>query len=354
MAPMVSSPLPSGNKQSVPPSSDVMSKSREERNNLKRKKNKEKQQRKKLRRARSKGSSRRNSLQQLSSQSESTTSLSVETNGLASRSQAASLRASGSSISCSSNNSCTSSSPHPFPTVALDHCETPQLAYEHLNEFLRIYLRENTKDRTPTRIWDPYYCDGSMKRIFEDLGFPSDMILHENKDFYKLIATPDTIPHHSMLVTNPPYSDDHIDRLLEFCITREVSHEVPCCVLLPNWVSRRPTYSSTVVKPALAAQYEIFYLTSAQPYTYTMPSWVSSNDRPGHVLDDGHTTPYLSSWYIFVPPSPAASRRSYLERMDALSKEISASWVVAKTAKGLKWKIDKKKPSKTSKKRHHL
>jgi len=59
------------------------------------------------------------------------------------------------------------------------------------------------------RVWDPYYCIGAVKRIFAEMGFAN--IIHENADFYQLIKNNNTnISLHEVLVTNPPYSDDHI------------------------------------------------------------------------------------------------------------------------------------------------
>ena len=250
---------------------------------------------------------------------------------------------------------------HEFDTNVLDHCETPKVAYEHLNDFLEILAkRSNNSNLKKTthqqlRIWDPYYCDGSMKRIFEDeLGYTN--IIHENVDFYELIKEKNKIPDHDVLVTNPPYSDDHIHRLLDFCITTELPNQIVVCLLLPNYVSRQVDYIERFVKPNEAQMNELLYLGPIQPYIYTMPTWLSKEDRPSHVGENGQTTPYLSSWYIVVPRKKYQNiddndnntkTTSFLDIMDALSKsqqnqqQRKQGWVVAKTVKGLKWKINK-------------
>jgi hypothetical protein len=242
-------------------------------------------------------------------------------------------------------------------TNVLDHCETPRLAYEHIVEFLEL-LSQSLKSQKSTdiQIWDPYYCNGGMKRTFQSLGYTN--IIHENVDFYKPIRQESTIPMHQVLITNPPYSDNHIHRLLEFVIQIEIPKQRPVCLLLPNWVSRQPDYDERFVQPLAAKQCELFYLSPILPYTYTMPSWVNSHDRPEHVGDSGETTPYLSSWYIIIPSSFTSrcsgdgNNKSFMEKMDTLSKKqrpIKTTWVVAKTVKGLKWKIKKLRQNKGKK-----
>jgi hypothetical protein len=263
-----------------------------------------------------------------------------------------------------------------FPTNPLDHCETPKAAYQHVEKFLEVLfgfgnsgnVNSNSNSSSASAaaaigkkdicIWDPFYCNGTVKKLFLEMGFPN--VKNDNVDFYQLIQQDKArIPRHDVLVTNPPYSDNHIPRLLQFVVERQVPQRIPCCLLLPNWVARQADYVANFVEPLQKASHncELFYLSPLQPYTYTMPSWVRVSDRPSHVGCSGKTTPYLSSWYIVVP-SPnnksgsdnnknnngkSSSAGSFLERMDAVSKQEKphASWVVAKTVKGLKWKIKK-------------
>ena len=66
---------------------------------------------------------------------------------------------------------------HSFDTNVLDHCETPRAAYEHLREFLDVLGQSMKISTSSMRVWDPYYCDGAVKRIFTEMGF--DNIIHE-------------------------------------------------------------------------------------------------------------------------------------------------------------------------------
>jgi hypothetical protein len=129
-------------------------------------------------------------------------------------------------------------------------------------------------------------------------------------------------------MTNPPYSEDHIELLLEFVTMK--NNNRPFCLLMPNWVARKKEYSS------LIGNANLFYLSPVEAYTYTMPSW---NEKPSHVSSaTGQTTPYLSSWYICLNNDNLAMEQK-LDKMAKLQKP--KDWVVAKTIKGLKWKIQK-------------
>lgn len=54
---------------------------------------------------------------------------------------------------------------------------------------------------------------------------------NECEDFYARIAAHD-LPRHDVLVTNPPYSGDNVERLLQHC----KGAGVPFALLMPNWV----------------------------------------------------------------------------------------------------------------------
>jgi hypothetical protein len=66
-----------------------------------------------------------------------------------------------------------------------------------------------------------------------------------------------------------------------------------------------------------------------------MPAWAQ---RPDHVGQDGLTTPFLSSWYICAQGQTEAIASALDEK---IKPEVSPEWVVARTSKGTKWKIQK-------------
>ena len=67
---------------------------------------------------------------------------------------------------------------HPFKTEFGDHFSTSNVA---LCDFVPV-LKCLRDERREFRVYDPYYCDGSVKQRLKDLGFPN--VIHENRDFY--------------------------------------------------------------------------------------------------------------------------------------------------------------------------
>merc|ERR1711959_606177 len=70
---------------------------------------------------------------------------------------------------------------------------------------------------------------GTMKKHLKSLGFHT--VYNECEDFYALIRE-GRVPPHDVLVTNPPYSRGHAQRLLHFCN----AHDKPYFLLLPDYV----------------------------------------------------------------------------------------------------------------------
>lgn len=64
-----------------------------------------------------------------------------------------------------------SASALPFQTDDADHAETPLNAYKDIVILLDVFARNINKTRTTLRIYDPYYCDGSVIEKLGSLGF---------------------------------------------------------------------------------------------------------------------------------------------------------------------------------------
>ena len=62
-----------------------------------------------------------------------------------------------------------------------------------------------------------------LSKNFKTLGWSK--VVNVNKDFYKDIQE-HTLPNYDVLVTNPPYSFDHIEKILSFC--QKNRHQVFC------------------------------------------------------------------------------------------------------------------------------
>ena len=69
----------------------------------------------------------------------------------------------------------------------------------------------------------------------QSLGF--NRVYNRKEDFYESIKQK-RIPQHDVLVTNPPYSLDHIPKLLEYCS----QSKKPFFLLMPNFVYVKDFY----------------------------------------------------------------------------------------------------------------
>ena len=82
----------------------------------------------------------------------------------------------------------------PFDIPSADHCETPSLAYAHIGPFLQHIATQLSPGQTPVKacaslkIWDPYFCSGTVIDRLKALGFPQ--VHNVNEDFYATIADP--------------------------------------------------------------------------------------------------------------------------------------------------------------------
>ena len=136
-----------------------------------------------------------------------------------------------------------------------DHCETCDTAVRDIAHVLRTLASTTlgaAVDSATLRLWDPYYCQGTVKVHYAKHGFP--LCHNRREDFYAVMQRPRAdLPKHDVVVTNPPFSGDHIQRALRFCV--ENGH-VPWCMLLPSSVLARPWWeemSESLQRGGLAA-----------------------------------------------------------------------------------------------------
>ena len=164
----------------------------------------------------------------------------------------------------------------PFSADPLDHAESPAVAYSHIVPVLEMICTKLSKTRAELVIYDPYYCRGSVISHLGDLGFTT--VINKKVDFY---ANP--LKDFDVIVTNPPYSGDHPDRLMQFC----VSSGKPWFLLVPNWVYTKPYY---ITKTAQLPQ-KPFYVAPKKRYVYATPKGFREDD-------DGKTSPFTTFWFI--------------------------------------------------------
>ena len=90
-----------------------------------------------------------------------------------------------------------------------------------------------------------------MKRHLANLGFTN--VYNECEDFYARLRAQD-FPDHDVLLTNPPYSSDHLQKI----VRHATASGKPWLLLGPNFVYIKEYYRSATrrvahVRPKLAA-----------------------------------------------------------------------------------------------------
>jgi len=124
-------------------------------------------------------------------------------------------------------------------------------------------------------IYDPFYCNGAVVKHLNSLGF--NTVKHKNRDFYADVKN-NTIPEHDVLVTNPPYSGDSKERVLEFCAASSKTW----MLLLPNYVATKEYFTQTMDKHDLKP----VFVVPTESYVYEHPQG-TGKDAP----------PFYSLWY---------------------------------------------------------
>lgn len=233
-----------------------------------------------------------------------------------------------------------------FSTSYSDHFETPSSAYEHILPLLRVAAeRRRQRERRPRKrkrddaadvadtadaadaadggasagasggadalqeltVYDPYFCQGAVRDALAALGLCRDRVLNANRDFYADVAQ-GSWPAHDVLVTNPPFSADHKQRLLDFLLARQRPRGAPFLLLLPAWLAATDYWADFVAKladvrgrPRAGRTAErragVFYLSPCERYGFRHP------EATGHAV-----SPFHAVWFVGGWPTKAARR----------------------------------------------
>jgi hypothetical protein len=198
----------------------------------------------------------------------------------------------------------------PFVNEPDDHCESPPEAYRDVVGFLDLIAKKIGKTRESLKIYDPYFCAGAMKKHLCALGF--SQVYNECEDFYERLRTKN-LPPHDVVVTNPPYSQDHVEKLLKFC----GEHDKPYMLLMPSYVCGKPYFypllAAAEYKPSAGPKSSTvqtyrkkgpIFAYPPKRYNYWTPkSMRSKSSVQGHASSLGHrTSPFVSFWYIDLEP----------------------------------------------------
>lgn len=129
----------------------------------------------------------------------------------------------------------------PYKANFNDHFETSVEALQDLMPVLQAFralVRPNCPEKFT--LYDPYYCAGAIRGHWKQLGI--DNLIHEKRDFYADMEDGTVPKGFDMLVTNPPFSDDHIERLLDFLI----GFNKPFAFLVPDYVASKDWYTKRI------------------------------------------------------------------------------------------------------------
>ena len=218
----------------------------------------------------------------------------------------------------------------PFPTDPDDHCESPPEAYQDIAPLLshlpRLIAKDDRKTwrigkKTPSSsnlaIYDPYYCDGSVVTHLSRLGFCN--VRNRKEDCYAVWSSLESYPEFNVLLTNPPYSGDHVQKLVDF-VTSVRFGSRPWFLLMPNWVHKKGYYTEAMKK----SNCHPFYLIPRKRYVYAPPKNFREKKN-----SDVHrkSSPFVSMWYIWggTPEHTDCLVRSFYEHSSACDLARSRS-----------------------------
>lgn len=218
---------------------------------------------------------------------------------------------------------------HCFDADPLDHAETEPRAFAHVQPVLRLLARYHGLKPDQLQVWDPYFCKGAVVAHLVALGFPR--VHNQNEDFYARIES-GKLPEHHVLVSNPPYSSDNLERCLKFCAGTDKAW----MLLLPNWVAKKSSFEQILgVKSK-----QLCFIAPRKRYKFLMPpDLVHGCSRPDWVGKDGVTSPYDASWYVHLPDT--GLHQKCCKSLEDESKQASCEWVLGRSMQAVRWKLKK-------------
>lgn len=218
---------------------------------------------------------------------------------------------------------------YPFEAEECDHCETSESAYADIVPLLTALAKELGKPPAELAIYDPYYCQGSTVMRLASLGFPR--VHNRKEDFYEVVRA-GRIPEHDVVVTNPPFSGDHVPSILRFCAQEGGK---PWFLLLPNYVYLKDYFNPALSGGTGGRPLGLFYLTPAKRYSFYSPQ----GSRLSVKSSERKTSPFNTFWYIHLGDSTITSK--ILQDYDGVSRKTPAlgRCCVARTAAQIPYKM---------------
>ena len=194
----------------------------------------------------------------------------------------------------------------PYEVNPDDHCESPMTAYADIRPVLDLFVRQqrgtafqsnhaNSKGGAGAGadvcIYDPYYCNGRVADHLEGLGYPN--VYHKKEDCYAVWNDPGRYPTYDLFLTNPPYSDDHIERLMAHVTsTHFQQNKTPWLLLMPTFVHKKEYYQRLTAHSGQAP----LYVVPHKRYIYAPPRKFRTK-----TLSATHkkSSPFVTMWYLW-------------------------------------------------------
>ena len=179
----------------------------------------------------------------------------------------------------------------PYKTDEDDHCETPLQAYADIQSILDALCKSLGKSKSSLKIYDPYFCNGSVINHLASLGYTN--VYNKKEDCYATWETQQE-PDYDVFITNPPYSADHIDKLMSHITSAKFGTKL-WLLLMPNWVHKKDYYENATTKNQVNPIYP-FYVVPKKRYVYLPPP-----DFREKKASDVHkkSSPFVSMWYVW-------------------------------------------------------
>jgi len=196
----------------------------------------------------------------------------------------------------------------PFQVDEDDHCESPFIAYQDLDPILSKLDEIYKKPKGHLQIYDPYYCNGSVMEHLNQLGYSN--VYNKKEDCYLTWSSKTTsednaqpYPDYDVFITNPPYSSDHIEKLMKHLFTDKRTKDKPWCLLMPTFVHKKDYYKDGIasskkkqVDDAKGRTVPPFYLVPKKRYVYVPPkNFREKKDSDVHKK----SSPFVSMWYVW-------------------------------------------------------
>ena len=116
------------------------------------------------------------------------------------------------------------------------------------------------------------------------------------EDFYQVVKH-GNIPQYDVLITNPPYSSDHLDKLLGFL----ESNDKPALLLLPEHLPK---------KSSIYSEEKFCFLSPPERYHYWTPEGMRVDQENNAKKKNQHmnlilgrrNSPFVSYWFISMRP----------------------------------------------------